>query len=94
MFIDEDKIIKEIFNSKEKTKINKKIYDVSEDKIINEIYDSIDNKKREIKRKTITIKFLKWIIISLVSLIAILLFVRAIGQVINNKTPDGGINES
>ena len=39
------------------------------------------------------LKTLKWFGIILVSLIIILLLVRAIGRMIYNKTPEGGINE-
>ena len=40
------------------------------------------------------IKILKWIGIVLLGIIIIALIVRFIGQRINNKTPDGGINET
>ena len=43
--------------------------------------------------KTLT-KILKWIVIVLFGIIIIGLIVRFIGQRINNKTPDGGINET
>ena len=40
------------------------------------------------------IKILKWIGIVLLGIIIIALIVRFIGQCINNKTPDGGVNET
>jgi len=43
---------------------------------------------------SIILKVLKWIVITIISIILLLLLVRGIGKAINNKTPDGGINES
>lgn len=40
------------------------------------------------------LKILKWIFIVLVALLVILLIVRFVGKTINNRTPDGGINET
>ncbi len=40
------------------------------------------------------LKILKWIVCVFVVLLLAFLVIRAVGQTINNKTPDGGINES
>jgi len=37
---------------------------------------------------------LKWIIIGIVTTISVFLIIRLIGKAVNNKTPNGGINES
>ena len=42
----------------------------------------------------VLLKILKWTSIILASLIIVFLIVRFIGQKVNNKTPDGGINET
>ena len=44
--------------------------------------------------KRIIKKILKAIGIVIISLVAIVLIAHFIGRIINNKTPDGGINES
>ncbi len=40
------------------------------------------------------LKIIKWIVISLLVIILLFLIIRLIGRKINNKTPDGGINET
>jgi len=52
--------------------------------------------KGEIMKKftKLLLKILKYTILFLVSLVVLLLIVRFIGRKINNKTPEGGINES
>ena len=39
-------------------------------------------------------KVIKWILLALLSVIVLFFAVRAIGQVVNRRVPDGGINES
>eukprot|EP00833_Pecoramyces_ruminatium_P014241 jgi/Orpsp1_1/1188273/evm.model.d7180000063561.1 len=56
-----------------------------------------DINQKEKKKSTFCskiLKILKWMIITLISFIALLFITRAIGQAIYNRTPDGGINES
>jgi len=53
--------------------------------------------RKEGKKKSILsriLNVLKWIVIVFVSIILLILLIRGIGKAINNKTPDGGINES
>lgn len=42
----------------------------------------------------IILKIVKWIVIIIISFIILFLIVRFIGQKINNRTPEGGINET
>jgi len=56
-----------------------------------------DINQKEKKKSTFCskiLKILKWMIITLISFIALLFITRAIGQAVYNRTPDGGINES
>ncbi len=46
------------------------------------------------KRKGKIFKIIKWILLVILALIAVLFIVRAIGKAIYSQTPDGGINES
>ena len=46
------------------------------------------------KKRSKLFKIIKWIAFAIVVLIAVFFLVRAIGKVIYNKTPDGGINKS
>lgn len=46
------------------------------------------------KVKKFLLKSIKWVGLSLLSIIALLLSVRFVGKTINSRTPDGGINES
>ena len=39
-------------------------------------------------------KVIKWIAIVICALLVVFFLVRAIGMAVNNRTPDGGINES
>ena len=46
------------------------------------------------KALKITFKIIKWILILILFILIIFLIVRQIGRTLNNRTPDGGINET
>jgi len=59
---------------------------------MNVIRMSKEGKKKSILSRILNI--LWWIIIGIIIIILLILLIRGIGKAINNKTPDGGINEN